>query len=61
MMTTFTFMRVQYGYWGETSLGKTITVKAATEQEAQTKVNARKDALVRLRNGDTRGWTLVYN
>ena len=60
-MTTFTFERIQYGYWGRTSLGKTITVKATTEQEAQTKVNARKDSIVRLRNGDTRGWTLVYN
>ena len=58
-MKSFTFERVQYGYWGETALGKRITVKANSEWEARALVDKRKDSYVRLRNGDTKGWTLV--
>ena len=58
-MEQFTFERIQYGYWGRTRLGKTIKVKAASKVEALTVIGRRKDYIVRLKNGDSKGWELV--
>ena len=58
-MPTFTFKKVQYGYWGSTDLGKTKTVKAASEDAAYSIIRKRKDQHKRLSNGDTTSWTLV--
>ena len=58
-MQTFTFVRVQAGYWGQTKLTKTIKVKAETSCQARAKVNTRKDAHKHLRNGDYQCWELV--
>ena len=59
MKTTFTFRRVQSGFWGETELARTIKVQALNEMEAEMIVMARKDAFKKLRNGDNESWTLV--
>lgn len=48
---TFTFDRVQRGSWGETILS-TVVVKAKDVDKAWAKIQARKDYLKRLRNGD---------
>lgn len=58
-MTTFTFKRVQSGFWGQTELARTIKVRAMDEFDAQMTVNLRKDSYKRLANGDTLSWTLV--
>lgn len=64
-MHTFTFERVQGGYWGQTALRdkngdlKRIQVKAPSVEEARAKVIARKDYWVRLGNGDHRTWLQV--
>lgn len=58
-MQTFTFVRVQAGYWGRTVLAKTIKVKADHSWAAQAIVRARKDAHKHLRNGDYQCWELV--
>jgi hypothetical protein len=61
-MATFTFQRVQQGYWGSSALRdkngelKQIKVKAETLNEAVSKVMSRKDYTVRLGNGDYRTW-----
>ena len=58
-MEEFVFERIQYGYWGMTRLGKTIKIKASSKLEALRIITRRKDYLVRLKNGDSKGWSLV--
>ena len=57
----FVFERVQRGYWGSTSLQKSIVVEGADYTEAFAKVVSRKDAVKRLKNGDTLFWHLKVN
>jgi hypothetical protein len=64
-MATWTFQRIQYGYWGTSTLReksgelKRIRVKADTLEAARLKVIRRKDYTVRLGNGDERTWMFV--
>lgn len=58
-MKQFTFERIQSGYWGQTRLGTTTKVKASSESEAIAMISRRKNSIIRLRNGDTRSWSLV--
>lgn len=64
-MSTWTFQRVQYGWWGTSAMRdkngdlKQIHVKANSLEEAHRKVIQRKDYVSRLSNGDTRTWNLV--
>lgn len=58
-MQAFTFVRVQYGYWGSTKLAKTIKVWAPDARAAQLIANTRKDARKGLKNGDYLRWDLV--
>ena len=60
-MQTFTFVRVQYGYWGSTKLTKTIKVKAENARAAELIVGARKDARKGLKNGDRLRWDILEN
>ena len=58
---TYEFIRIQRrpGFWGQTELRRSIKVRAASIQEAEQKVEARKDAFTRLSNGDHQYWS--YN
>ena len=58
-MKAYTFERIQSGYWGRTHLGKTVVVKAESENAARFKLQHRKDWMKRLSNGDTLSWTLT--
>ena len=59
MKKTFTYVRVQSGYWGSTELDRVLRVNASTEGEADAKVNSRADAYKRLKNGDRQMWRLM--
>lgn len=58
MKKTFTYIRVQSGYWGSTELRKTISVKAENEIAAWAMVMSRPDAYKSLRYGDRLTWRL---
>jgi hypothetical protein len=65
MKHTYTFQKVQYGYWGQAPLFdkdgkvKLLNVKAESLEEAKLQVVKRKDYYRRLSNGDSREWIFV--
>ena len=58
-MNTYQFERVQGGYWGNTKLGKVLSIKAESEYDARTIVQARKDFWKKLKNGDHQTWIML--
>lgn len=64
-MATWSFQKVQYGYWGGMPLRdrngrfKVINVKAPTLEAAKLLVMKRKDYYKQLRNGDYTSWFSV--
>jgi hypothetical protein len=58
-LNAYKFRRIKRGYWGETELDKTIIVKAKNRGEAEARVEGRKDARVRLQNGDYLSWRMM--
>ena len=59
MKKTFTYVRVQGGWWGRTELDKTLKVQAESAHEANMIVGRRKDVHKRLANGDYLSWRLA--
>ncbi len=55
-MNTFVFRRIQHGFWGMSTLNRTLKVKADTLEQAQANVFAREDFRTKLRNGDVQSW-----
>lgn len=58
-MNTYQFEKVQGGYWGNTKLGKVVSIMAVSETDARIAIQSRKDYWKRLKNGDHQTWIML--